>query len=75
MEFIMPCQELKKLEDKRRMHREASLFLGDGAAMAPPRTIITHNLLIKTCRGDQARVSHSISIHRRDCVHCCIPHQ
>lgn len=68
----MPCQELEKLETKRRMHREAALFLGDGVAAA--RAIITNKLLVKACRGDQARLSHAISVHRRDCV-CCITHQ
>lgn len=69
----MPCYELEKLEKKRRMHREAALFLGDGVAAAG--AIITHKLLVKACRADQARLSHAMSTHRRDCVLCCIPHQ
>ncbi len=57
------------------MHRKAALFLRCGEAVAPARAIITHKLLIKTCRAEQARTHYALLIHRRGCICCGIPHQ
>jgi integrase len=40
----MCCQEMTKLEDTRKKHREAELFLS-AEAMTPAKAITTHKLL------------------------------
>ncbi len=63
----MPCPEMQRLEDAWSLHREAALALVCGDAKLP-------RLLIKVCRADQARARHALTIHRRDCTSCRIPH-
>jgi hypothetical protein len=66
----MCCQKLKQLEDARKMHSEAAVFLRghDPAALTAKST--THRLMIRECRADQARLGRAILLHQRDCPHC-----
>jgi hypothetical protein len=65
----MCCREIQELENTRRMHDEAALFLSC-EARALPKTITVNKLLIRQCRADQALVGHAILNHRRNCPQC-----
>ena len=68
----MCCQEMTKLEDTRKKHREAELFLS-AEAMTPAKAITTHKLLARACRADQARTSYAIAMHLLNCRSCKQP--
>jgi hypothetical protein len=69
----MPCEEMKKLEEAQRLHREAELFLTCGQATSGPTAATTQRLLLKECRADQARTSRAMRMHRRVCADCASP--
>jgi hypothetical protein len=63
---------MTKLEDARKMNREAELYLSCDA-MASAKAITTHKLLVKVCRADEARANHAIAMHRLICRSCKQP--
>lgn len=66
----MRCHQLSQLEEARKMHSEAALFLrGHDAAMLSTKST-THKAMIRECRADQARLGRAILIHQRDCPNC-----
>ena len=66
----MRCQKLRELEDARKMHSEAALFLRGHDAAALPAKSTTHRLMIRECRADQARLGRAILVHQRHCPYC-----
>jgi hypothetical protein len=69
----MPCEEMRKLEEAQRLHREAELFLTCGQATSRTTAAITLRLLLKECQVDQARTGRAMRVHRRDCADCASP--
>jgi hypothetical protein len=53
---LVRCQKLRELEDARKMHSEAALFLRGHDAAALPAKSTTHRLLIL--------------LHQRHCPYC-----
>ena len=78
----MRCERLLELEDERNKHREAAFFLSHHKPPAA-RKAVTHKLVLRKCRADQARLGRTIQIHQRNCPQCNwllerllrIPHQ
>jgi hypothetical protein len=69
---MMCWQEMTKLEDARKMNREAELYLRCDA-MVPAKAITTHKVLVRVYRADQARASQAIAMHRLNCRSCKQP--
>ena len=60
---------MSRLEDARKLHGEAALYLSC-EAVGPRKALSANKLLARLCRADQARAGQAIVIHRRDCTTC-----
>lgn len=67
--YSMRCQRLNQLEDERKTHSEAVLFLSHHRPMAASKAV-THKLVLKEYRADEARLGRAIVIHQRHCPDC-----